>query len=493
MFAAKFKVKFFIVIAALFLLGYGVDAQIRLPKIIGSNMVLQRNQPVPIWGWTSPGKTVKVKFANQQKNAVADGSGYWKVMLPSMPASDQPQNMDISADTSQIKLTNILVGEVWLGSGQSNMEYLLRPVPNHAKPVKGVDSAALELSAHIPNIRLFKVEKKLSLPDVTTKLGWQEAGGSALSEFSSPAYYFAKYLYHTLHVPIGIIQSAWGGSRIEPWTPPNAYAALPVFKDADVNATLQLDNEKVGDYFKSMIQPLAPFALKGFIWYQGESNLASTNEPDMRYAYKMQALIQSWRAAWNNEKLSFYSVLLAPLSYTERKADKVTHTAENLPEFWEQQMASLKIPYTEVISVTDLTDHLTNIHPSYKWIVGRRLALVALAKNYDYKHVVYSGPRYQSMRVDGNRAILKFSFANGLKTSDGNPVNYFTIAGEDGKFVPAQATISNDQVILSSPEVTKPVNVRFGWTESANPNLVNSTGLPAIPFRSNPRIWNYHK
>jgi len=481
------KIKRGLLLVPCFLLLLSAHAQIRLPKIIGSNMVLQRNQPVPVWGWTSAGKTVKVKFAGQQKGAVADANGYWKVMLSPLSISDKPQSMVITSDTSKIELTNILVGEVWLGGGQSNMEYLMKLA--HAKPAKGIDSAALELGTTNPQIRLFKVEKKLSLPDVTTT-GWNESGGVALEQFSAPAYYFAKCLYNTLHVPIGMIASSWGGSRIEPWTPISAYEELPAFKNEVVIKPLVIDSMAPGKDYESMIHPLAPFALHGFIWYQGESNCIINDST--RYADKYQALVDSWRKVWNNDKLPFYSVLIAPCTYTKRK-DPVKHTPLTLPQFWEAQVLALKIPYTEMINVSDLVDNVRDIHPSYKWEVGRRLALVALAKDYGYKKTVYSGPRYKGMQIKGDKVILQFDYANGLKTNNGKPVDNFSIAGADGRFVPAVAEISGSTVVVSSPDVIKPVNVRFAWIETAMPNLVNSAGLPAFPFRTNGNSWSYVK
>jgi sialate O-acetylesterase len=462
-------------------------AQIKLPKIIGSNMILQRNQPVPVWGWAGAGKVVKVTFAGQQKSVLANTNGYWKLMLSSLTTSDKPQSMVITSDTSKIELTNILVGEVWLGSGQSNMEYLMKLA--HAKPAKGVDSAALELNVTIPQIRLFKVEKKLSLPDVTTT-GWNESGGVALQQFSAPAYYFAKRLYYALHIPIGMIASSWGGSRIEPWTPESAYSTLPAFKNEVALKPLVIDSMAPGKYYESMIHPLAPFAIRGVIWYQGESNCIINDS--LRYADKYQALVDSWRKVWGNDKLPFYSVLIAPHTYTKRK-DHVKHTPLTLPQFWEAQVQALKIPYTEMINVSDLVDNINDVHPSYKWEVGRRLALVALAKDYDYKKITYSGARYKSIQIKGNKAIIKFDYAKGLKTNDGKPADNFSIAGPDGKYYPAVAEISGSTVIVSSNDVSKPINVRFAWTETAEPNLTNSTGLPAFPFRTNGNSWSYIK
>jgi sialate O-acetylesterase len=437
---------------------------------------------VPVWGWVKAGSSVKVTFAGQVKGAVADANGYWKVMLNTMPANDKAQQMSISSDTSNITLKNILVGEVWFCSGQSNMEYTMKLGPSYTKPFKGVDSAALELSVITPNIRLFKVEKVYSLPDVTTK-GWNESAGSSLEVFSALGYYFAKHVYAKLHIPIGMIEASWGGSRIEPWTPPYGYAASPAFKAESTMDPMVVDSSAVGKMYKSMVHPIAPYGLHGFLWYQGESN-CMINEKENRYVDKMQALIDSWRKEFDAPKASFYSVLIAPYYYTKRK-DHVPHTDETLPEFWEQQIESTRvIPNTDIISITDLVDDFKNIHPSYKWEVGRRMALVALAKDYGSKNTVYSGPRYQKMEIKDDKVVLYFSNSRGLKSRDGQPLTYFALAGADGVYMNADAKIEGNTIVVSSLLVPKPKMARFAWTETANPNLVNDSGLPALPFRT---------
>ena len=467
-----------------------VTAQVRLPKILGSNMVLQRDKVVPIWGWANSGESVTVSFAGQQKTTKADTSGYWKVLLSPLKANDKPQEMTIRA-SNIITLSNLLVGEVWLCSGQSNMEYPLnRALYKYAKPARGIDSAELELKNSYPNIRLFQVEKKLSLPDVTSN-GWNEASGEALERISAAGFYFAKNIQKEMHIPVGIISSSWGGSRIEPWTPAEAYKSLPAFAADVAKNPVIMDNSPVGKNYNSMISPLAPFALRGFLWYQGESNLMVHDQAGMKYADKMQALIEGWRKKWGDDKLPFYSVQIAPYYYTKRK-DKLSHTPETLAEFWESQTQSLKIPYTGMVVTTDLVDNLADIHPSYKWEVGRRLALIALDKDYK-KRLQSSGPTFRRMKVRKGKAILAFKNAAGLKSSDGKELTWFSVAAKDGNFVPATAVIDGKKVIVSAPEVSKPENVRFAWDEKAMPNLVNAAGLPTVPFRTSGVEWNYKK
>jgi sialate O-acetylesterase len=467
--------------------GLVANAQIKLPKVIGDNMILQRNQIIPVWGWATQGQQVTVKFAGQQKTAIADENGYWKINLSALKASGQSAQMEIRSAGRDTVLHNILVGEVWLCSGQSNMEYPMKGGYSGKPPVKSADSAALDLSENNPNIHLFTVKRDLNQPEMVTT-GWQECKGEPLAQFSAAGYFFAKNLQRKLNVPVGMIFSAWGGTQIEPWTPETAYLKMSAFKgDAGKFPNIAKGFEP-GKLYHRMIEPLAPFGIKGFLWYQGESN--AVIEDGIHYADKMEALIGGWRELWQNNKLPFYEVMLAPHYYTHRH-DPLTHTTETLPNIWEAQTGALTIPYTDIISTTDLVDDLEDIHPSYKWEVGRRLALLALNKSYGYKQIEFSGPRFKSMQVKGNSIILSFSHAQGLKTSDGKEVNWFAVSGKDGQFKAAKAEIRGNKVILSTTDVTSPTNVRLGWNELAEPNLVNKAGLPAVPFRTDNIKWDY--
>ena len=231
-----------------------------------------------------------------------------------------------------------------------------------------------------------------------------------------------------------------------------------------------------------MIQPLIPYTLKGFLWYQGESN-CFLNE-NIRYAYKFKTLIESWRNDWNDENLPFYFVQLAPYAYSTTK-DERQHSAEQLPEFWESQKLALHLKNTNTIAITDLVDSIADLHPGYKWEIGRRLSLLAANKTYGQKNIVWSGPVYEKMKVIDNTIEITFSeTGSGLASRDGKPLNWFTIAGNDGKFVKAQAEIKGDKIILSASEIPHPVSARFGWNEAAQSNFINKEGLPAVPFRT---------
>jgi len=452
-------------------------AEVVLPKILGNNRVLQRNKLVPVWGTASAGEAVTVKFSGQTKKVIADVAGNWQIMLDPMPASAMPQILEIDG-TNTIKLDNILVGEVWLCSGQSNMSYEMRKNSKVRRPdTSTVNSPIDELErAHNPQIRIFLVtQKNLRRPD-STHSGWDIAEGTALRDFSAAGYFFAKNLNHDLKVPVGIICSAISGSRIEPWMPGEAFDAIPYFKDNNI----KVDGDP-GKLYVNMIAPVAPYALRGFLWYQGESSsyLAET----ISYTYKMEALINWWRKLWNDKNLPFYYVQIAPFYYSRAKSN-ISYTIYTEPELREAQTMALKIPHTGMIVTTDLNDSLTNIHPAFKWVVGQRLELQALANTYG-KKVVFSGPMYEKMQIKGNKIILDFKYVgSGLVSHDGKPLSYFTIAGSDGKFVDATATIKGNKVEVSSPAVPVPVAVRFGWTEVAEPNFYNKDGLPAVPFRT---------
>ncbi|SHH02061.1 sialate O-acetylesterase [Flavobacterium fluvii] len=452
------------------------SAQIKLPNVIGNNMVLQSNQVVPIWGSASPKSTITVKFKDQEKEAKTDGKGYWKVNLSAMAPSSLPAEMLITSDKdSSLRLSNILIGEVWLCSGQSNMRYRMKS--EYQKPLKTADSLELELSINEPQIRLLLTKKKIGASDIDTS-GWELAEGEALSKFSAIGYFFAKNLHRKLNVPIGIICSAVNGTQIEPWTPASAYENSTLFKDKIENNII--NGVEAGSLYENMIKPLAPFAIKGFLWYQGESN-AMTN--DTLYADKMKTLIHSWRERWENPELSFYYVTLAPFNYTRRK-DKVAHTVETLPIIWEAQTAALSIPKTEMIPTSDLIDKLNDIHPPYKWEIGRRLSNVALAKQYGYSNLEFTGPRFKEMKLAGKDLVVSFSHSDGLKSSDGKAIRWLEVAGSDGVFKTANGIIKNNKLVVSSPDIVKPMQLRMGWYESAQPNLVNNAGLPVTIFRA---------
>ncbi len=420
------------------------SADVKLPTVIDSHMVLQRDVPLAIWGWADAGEKVTVTLDAASAEATANDDGKWQVKLPAMKADGKPHTMKIAGNNT-VELEDILIGEVWVGSGQSNMEWPMTRTTGA--------TAAIEAADH-PHIRLFHVPKvQIPQPADDVVADWKVCTPKNAPAFSAVLYYYGKKLHEELNVPVGLINSSWGGSPIEPWT---------------------IADGKSGGMYNGMIAPLQPFAIQGAIWYQGETNVIRKN--GLAYFDRMKALIEGWRKAWQPD-LPFYFVQIAPWSGGQYEPGQ-------LPALWEGQVASLKIPETGMAVVTDLVDNVGDIHPQNKLDVGNRLAAWALAKTYE-KDVVYSGPLYKSMSVDGGQVRLTFAHADGLKSRDGKPLSEFQVVGEGGEFVDAIAEIDGASIIVSAESVTAPKHVRFGWHKLANPNLVNGAGLPASPFQTN--------
>lgn len=420
-------------------------ADVKLPAVLDSHMVLQREMPLPVWGWADVGEAVTVTIGGSSAKATADEKGNWRVTLPAMKADGKAHTLIVKGNNT-ISLEDILIGDVWVGSGQSNMEWQLANTHGAKEAIAAANHANVRLF-HVP-----KVQKPEPAKDVVAK--WKTCTPENVPTFSAVLYYFGAKLNEEVDVPIGLINSSWGGSPIEPWT------------IADGNS---------GGMYNGMIAPLQPFAIRGSIWYQGETNVIRKN--GLAYYDKMKDLISGWRDSWGQD-LAFYFVQIAPWSGNPYEPGQ-------LPALWEAQVASLKIPSTGMAVTTDLVDNIDDIHPRNKLDVGNRLARWALVKSYGRSDVVYSGPLFKSMEVDGNSIRIKFAHASGgLKSRDDEPLTEFQIAGADGKFVDATAKVDGAAVIVSSDQVSAPKQVRFGWHKLANPNLVNSAGLPASPFQS---------
>lgn len=511
-------------------------ADVRLPRVFGSHMVLQRDKPIIIWGWANPGETVTVQLGAESKSAQADARGEWKVALPAMAAGG-PYTLAVSG-SSTVKYDDVMVGEVWLCSGQSNMEFGMGMVTNSAEEIAAADH---------PGIRLLLVQRdweaqpqndinatwKVCTPQTVTEGGW--------NGFSAVAYFFGRELNQKLNVPVGLIESDWGGTRIESWTPPEGFATVPALKDEyqrveagdprnpvhqqllgrtlnqydqwlkaarDALAAQTVvppaptypdelqgpqDVQQATALYNGMIHPLAPFAMRGAIWYQGEAN----ESEGMKYYERMKALIGGWRKVWGEGEFPFYFVQIAPYNYGDNP--------ENLARLWEAQtIAARTIPNTGMAVVNDI-GNLGDIHPKDKQDVGHRLALLALAKTYGQSDLVCSGPTFKSMEIKGNVIRVKFSNSGGgLASRDGQPLDDFEIIdADDGGFVKATARIDGDSVVLSAPTVEHPVAMRFAWSGLDDPNLINLEGLPgafragAMPKRdwlgmNVPGINDYH-
>jgi len=441
-----------------------VWAEVKLPKILGDNMVLQQQTEVRIWGWADPEEEVTVQFQDQKASTKADAQGRWLVKLRT-PEAGGPYELAVAGKNNRLTLRNVLVGEVWVGSGQSNMQW----------PVSRSDNAQEEIAAaKYPKIRLFSVAHKISDKPLDDCEGaWVECSPETVGGFSAVAYFFGRHLHKELGVPVGLINSSWGGTICEAWTSREALQADEDFKPIlDRGKQFNPKNpNQPSVLFNAMIHPILPFVIRGALWYQGESNVGRAAQ----YKKLFPTMIQDWRKAWQVGDFPFYYVQLAPFRYGKAQP-------ECLAELWEAQLQTLRLPNTGMAVITDI-GNIKDIHPTNKQEVGRRLALWALAKIHG-KQVVYSGPLYDGYTVEGNKIRIKFQHADDGLVCKGDRLTHFTIAGEDKKFVPAEAVIDGSTVVVSSPQVDKPVAVRFGWEDTAEPNLFNKAGLPASPFRT---------
>lgn len=453
-------------------------AQLATPQVLSSNMVLQQNQKVPIWGTAEPNERVQILFGKQKIAVRADKDGRWMAELQPLKADKNPQTLTVKGQKTSLVYDNVLVGEVWLCSGQSNMEYSMKRYHTFLPPAKGEDLEALERKKPANDmIRVFVSDRQQSWNS------WKIADGESLEKVSSAGYFFGKAIQEKLDVPVGIITCALGGTLIEAWTTTGAYEKSPVFASQLKANDGKIDGFRPGNWYDQLLKPLIPFGVKGFLWYQGENNCGKA---DRMYAEKYRVLVESWRDVFNLPHAPFYSVLLAPHIYSDRthRGKSSGVTAEELPIFREEQRkGTTLVANSEYVVITDLVDDLKDIHPPYKWEVGARLARLALAKTYAVD-TVWSGPRVNSTEIDGDKIVVSFdNCADSLKINDGKRLTWFEIANENGVFRPALADIKDKtKVVVYHPEIKQPAKVRFGWHEAAVPNLVNSEGLPATPF-----------
>lgn len=455
-----------------------LPADVRCSPLFGEHMVLQRDQPVPIWGEAAPGEKVAVSFAGRTRTVTADAAGRWRVTLDALPANTTPQTLTIRGENT-LTFEDVLVGEVWFCSGQSNMEKPLGPRKNQ----QPVDNQDLEVAAaHHPLLRLFQVPNT-SLPQQGPGVfRWLPCTPETLtlSKFSATAYFFGSQLQQTVGVPVGMIHSSFGGTRIEAWMPREAFATPSLRDLPDQPYFAWVKGVQRSELFQSMVAPYAPYGIRGFIWYQGEANLMADDVA--AYADKQSALIAAWRKAWERPDAPFYGVLLAPMEYSQEGKQPITNEA--LPAFWAQQVRALSAAHTGYAVTTDLVDNTHDIHPTNKRDVGLRLARLALADTYGRADIPARGPTFKTMRISGRDIELVFDHAEGIRARDGLPLTGFLVAEKERTFLPAQARIVDGRILVSSDAVAAPVAVRFAWHETAQSNLINAAGLPAVPFRT---------
>ncbi len=523
-------------------------SQIVPNALFSDHMVLQSGMQVPIWGTAAPGEKVTVKFHGQTRSATTGADGKWMVKLSKLK-SGGPFTMTIAGKkgSTPITISDVLVGEVWLGSGQSNMVFPVS-MKGRSGPYGLLDDAKEIAAANYPQVRMFTVpDKKSATPLTNVKAEWKVCSPDTVADFSAIGYLFARNLNQALKLPVGIVLSSYGASTAEAWIPREALLADPIMKPvvegfdtreaawkanptppappaprpapAPVLSTATPgtpgaagappaarrarggggdpanDQHQPTVLYNGMINPILPYAIRGAIWYQGESILGNPGIP--MYGHVMESLVTTWRQLWGEGNFPFYAVQLAALKNNS-----------NNPRVREQQANILSVPNTGLAISIDIGDS-ANVHPKNKEAQSDRLTRIALANVYG-KKMEFSGPLYAGMKVEGNAIRISFTHAQGLTThypdglyahvssppnppstaevpaTNDGPLKWFQIAGADGKYVDAQATIDGSTVVVRSPDVPAPTEVRYAWDNYPyGANLYNSAGLPAAPFRTN--------
>jgi sialate O-acetylesterase len=437
---------------------------VSLPAVFSDNMVLQQNSELVIWGWGKPMEKISINtpWDGNILNTEATNQGTWSVFVKTPKGSMTPYNLTIKG-YNEIVLKNVLIGENWLCSGQSNMEWSAN---------MGINSAQDEVKqAKYPNIRFFSVvHRTATAPQIDLEGAWAECSPESMQNFSAVGYFFAKKLQAELKVPIGIINSSWGGTPAECWMPSEAFEGNELISTAAKKLEpVRWGPTEIARIYNAMIEPITKFKIAGALWYQGESNVSTA------YAYKetMTALIGSWRKKWGQE-FPFYYCQIAPYTYGNPAEGAALRDA---------QRRTLSVPNTGMVVTSDIGD-TSDIHPRNKQDVGLRLANLALVKHYKASNAVVAGPLYLNSRAKAGQMFVYFANAEGLNFK-GDKITHFELAGEDGIFYPAEATISKDNlVIVQSEKVPRPTMVRYAWGNTATPNLFNGAGLPASCFSS---------
>ena len=452
----------------LFAFSLSVQAEIKLPAIFDDNMVLQQQTDAAIWGTAKANKTVKVTTSWNKKSysTKADSDGNWKLKVKT-PAAGGPYSITIS-DGETLKLNNVLIGEVWVCSGQSNMYMTMNGYRN--QPVLGSNEVIATSTNN--SIRLITIKLDKSLEEQKDFTGeWQECNPGNVGNFSATAYFFGRMIQEALDVPVGLISSSWGGTRIEPWISENGFKEFDWVNLPDKNMEGDYNQQTPTVLFNAMISPMVGFAIKGGLWYQGESN---RSEPQ-HYEKLMPGLIENWRAEWGIGDFPFYYCQIAPFNYGRGLNSAFQREA--------QLNASTAIENIGMACLMDVGEE-HNIHPADKKAAGDRLAYLALAKTYGMAGFEFSGPTLKEMTVEGSVVKLTFDHAKyGLNTFGKELIN-FKVAGENRRFYPAKAFITRKGITLFSPSVEKPVAVRYAFEDWVVGELFNNAGLPASSFRT---------
>ena len=507
--------------AALMLGGLAAEAKVELAPVFSDNAVLQRDMEVPVWGFADPGETVTVKFAGQTQTATADKNGKWMVKLSPLAASKENRPLEASGKDNTVAAKDILVGEVWIASGQSNMEMpLWGGSPNYRHRNANGTGKEVADKTNLPLLRFVKMPCKWSTtPQEKEPIKWNLAvPGPALEGCSAAAFFFGRELQKELDVPVGILGAYWGGTRIEPWTPPEGFDSVPglaaIAKSVNAKIPGSKDNREVSDkvvadynawlakykeaiakgeqpplppefpteqkpftdhqqptvLYNKMLYGFVPYAVRGAIWYQGESNLSDK----MGYKSKMQALLNGWKKVFANPGLKLYFVEIAPFTY---------NAGSTLAELREAQQAFADSEKDAGMAiVSDAVHNVRDIHPADKEIVGKRLALLALNRDYNRKDLKADSPKLKNSRIENGKFLLDFDFVESWQ-NPGGEIPFFEVAGMDAEFFPAKVTVEGTRLTVASDKVAEPKMLRYMWNETNEGKLANEAGLVLGSFR----------
>ncbi len=456
-----------IVALTLLLTAFNLQATVRLPSLLGSNMVLQQRSEVNLWGWADPAEKVYItaSWRDGVDSATTDEYARWKVKIKT-PVAGGPYTITIKGSANTLVLENVMIGEVWVCSGQSNMEWC--SVQHHQQIIDEMPNS------NNANLRLMQIPKIASAyPQDDVYGSWKVSSPEVVKGFSSVGYFFAKKLQQSLGIPVGIINASWGGTPAEVWTPNEVVESnLHLKTNADKLTKTPWWPIKSGATYNTMIYPLTNLAIAGAIWYQGESNVGYFQT----YSKLMTEMIGAWRNAWNKD-FPFYYVQIAPFQYGPKNSGAMLR---------EQQTMALSCPNTGMVVISDLVDDVNNIHPKDKIGVADRLANMALAETYHKNtDMAYQSPFFQKMEIANDKATLYFSNAeDGFITKDGKKPTEFFIAGIDRNFLPAEVKLDKGKIVVWNKSVTRPVAVRFSFTNAGISNLLSKGGLPVAPFRT---------
>lgn len=472
----KFKSLKYVFALCAFVLAFGAQAEVKMPALFSDNAILQQQASVAIWGWADSRATVEItpSWSGETYSCKADKDGKWKTSIET-PKAGGPFSITIS-DGQALTINDVLIGEVWLCAGQSNMEMPMKGFPG--QPVEGSNLDILKSSN--PNLRVISVPRSSqTVAQDDFEGSWKEASPSVIRDFSATAYYFGRLTQEILDVPVGLIDVSYGGSCVQAWMSPQTAVS---FEDKQVPApgdTIPVPNRTPTVLFNGMLNPVIGYSIKGAIWYQGETNYI---EPD-RYEELFPTMVQEWRELWGQGEFPFYYAQIAPFDYSVF-TPKGYHEKYNSAYLRDaQRKAEAKIPNSGMIVLMDIGQEV-DIHPCQKRVGGERFALMALGKTYGMEGFEYESPSFNAIEIKGSQVVVSFNHAAMGIDAFGHELTGFEIAGENKVFYPAEVFLRSKSVVLSSPRVEKPVAVRYAFKDYIRGCLWGTNGLPVSSFRS---------